>query len=143
MDVEVAPGRVMLLNTVLAAQEPAVAFCVYHTVLGVGVYHSVLGTQLWTQKVELPDVYGMMLVWLVASQTDTVLTKTSGVEVSSHSPHSQHGSVFVTMTGGGVGVSSHSPHSQHGSVLVIMTGGGIDMPSSHSGQGSALGTAAM
>lgn len=61
-DVDVAPGMVTLANPVLGAQIPSVAFCVYHTVLGLGVYHSVLGAQLWTQKVELPDVYGMMLV---------------------------------------------------------------------------------
>lgn len=81
----------------------------------------------------------MMLLRVCALQTETVLTSTAGVLISSHSPHSQHGSVFVTTTGGGVGWSSHSPHSQHGSVLVTMTGGGIDIdtPSSHPGHGPA------
>lgn len=46
VETEVAPGRVDQMVLVSGAQVPALAFCVYHTVLGEGVYQRVLGTQL-------------------------------------------------------------------------------------------------
>jgi len=53
----------------------------------------------------------MILLLLVDSQTAMVLVNTAGVEgISSHSPHSQQGSVFVMMTGGGMDIASHSGH---------------------------------
>ena len=59
----------------------------------------------------------MLLCGVVAAQTETVLMKTAGVVM---------------------GISSHSPHSQQGSVVVMMTGAGISMPSSHSTHGAAV-----
>lgn len=52
----------------------------------------------------------MMLLRLEALQTETVLVRMAGVVGSSHSPHSQQGSVLVTMTAGGIVMSSHSGH---------------------------------
>ena len=51
------PGAVRVDQTVLGAQVPGVVmFCVYQTVLGLGVSHNVDGTQLLTQNVEEPEV---------------------------------------------------------------------------------------
>jgi len=60
----------------------------------------------------------MLLCTVVAAQTDIVLMKTAGVVIG----------------------MSHSPHSQQGSVVVTMTGAGMSMPSSHSGHGAAVAT---
>ena len=46
----------------------------------------------------MPEVYGVALLCVV-QHTETV--KVVGVAIISHSPHSQHGSVFVTATGPG------------------------------------------
>ena len=136
VEIAVEPGIV----TVLGGAQVPVTFWVYHIVLGLAVHHMVEGTQLLIQKVDEPEVYGLMGLWVVP-QTEIVLVKTAGVVgISSHSPHSQHGSVLVMTVGGGVGVmSSHSPHSQHGSVVVTTSGGGMDI-ASHSGHGSAITT---
>jgi len=43
------PVVVEYITLVSGAQVSALAFCVYHIVVALGVYHSVLGTQVDTQ----------------------------------------------------------------------------------------------
>ena len=93
VEVRVAPGIVIVLGG------RQVSFCVYQSVLGVGVYHNVLGAQLDIQNVDVPEVYGR-IPWLGRRHVEIVLVKTGAIggRVEWWYSHSSQCSVVVTMT---------------------------------------------